>query len=75
MSAENNREKMPNVAAVIDQFRAAGFTFRKIFAVEDLETGVSVGKFDAPGFADTGEDHDQASIELINGVGGRGEDE
>lgn len=42
---DDNREKMPNVAEIVDQFRAAGFTFR-VTAAHDFETGFRIGDFD-----------------------------
>lgn len=44
-AAQRNRELMPNVAALIDEFRAAnpGIDFKVVHAIDE-ETGVEVGK-------------------------------
>jgi len=41
---QSNREKMPNVAKVVDQFTKA-FGPVKVIAAEDYVTGVKVGTF------------------------------
>lgn len=40
---DQNRAEMPNVAALVDEFRALGFKCRVKWA-EDLETGKKVGQ-------------------------------
>lgn len=44
-----NREQMPNVAAMLDQFRKSnpGLGFKVLWA-KDLQTGVEVGKREVP---------------------------
>lgn len=46
---KRNREQMPNVAAMLDEFRAAnpGLEFKVVWA-KDIQTGVEVGKRDEP---------------------------
>lgn len=45
--ANRNRERMPNVAAVVDEFRKF-FPDLKVIWAEDKQTGVSVGKKSQP---------------------------
>lgn len=44
-TAQRNRELMPNVAALIDEFRAAnpGIDFKVVHAIDE-QTGVEIGK-------------------------------
>ena len=50
---KSNRAKMPSVAALVDELREAGFSFR-VVAAEDFETGHKAGSFDQP---QAGESH------------------
>ena len=44
-TAQRNRELMPNVAALIDEFRAAnpGLDFKVVYAIDE-QTGMEIGK-------------------------------
>lgn len=46
-AAQRNRELMPNVAALVDEFREFFHDLKVIYA-EDLETGKSVGRKPEP---------------------------
>lgn len=46
-AAQRNRELMPNVAALVDEWREL-FPDLKVIYAEDLETGRSVGKKPGP---------------------------